>query len=169
MKFVCKKDLYLDKYDDDGFLIENKKTHIPKDSIWEEDSDSCKLIGGPDSVRLNRIWKTKTAKTYQWIEITKKTLSMYFTPLTEGKKAALIIDMPNSCRECIFFRDIDDEKACCEATENPDNKNLCRRIDVTFSCEKPSWCPLKEVSDNDCTPIHPIKRNGLPLLIHSEN
>lgn len=80
MRYICTQDLYLDKYDADGFLIENKYARIPKDSVWEEDTECCKFIGGKDSVHLDRVWKSKKAKTSQWIEIDKGTLLAYFKP-----------------------------------------------------------------------------------------
>ena len=33
MKYICVQDLYLDKYDADGFHIENQYIRIPKDSV----------------------------------------------------------------------------------------------------------------------------------------
>lgn len=82
-RYICTQDLYLDKYDDDGFLIENQYARIPKDSIWEEDAESPKFITSNDSIHLDRVWKTKKAKTHQWIEIDKETLLAYFKPLVE--------------------------------------------------------------------------------------
>ena len=82
-KYICTQDLYLDNYDDNGFLIEKSYTRIPKDSIWEEDKETIKFIGGKDSIHLDRVWKTKKAKTHQWIEIDKTTLLAYFKPLVE--------------------------------------------------------------------------------------
>lgn len=81
MKYICTQDLYLDKYDDNGFIIENKYVRIPKGSIWEEDSTSPNFIAPSDSIHLDRIWKSKKAKTHQWIEIEKTTLLAYFKPL----------------------------------------------------------------------------------------
>lgn len=78
MKYICIQDLYLDKYDAEGFRIENKYIRIPKGSIWEEDTECCKFIGGKDSIHLDRVWKSKKAKTHQWIEITKEHLTMNF-------------------------------------------------------------------------------------------
>lgn len=80
-RYICTQDLYLDKYDDDGFLIENQYARIPKDSIWEEDAESPKFVAPNDSIHLDRVWKTKKAKTMQWIEIDKGTLLAYFKPL----------------------------------------------------------------------------------------
>lgn len=86
MKYICTKDLYLNRYDEEGFYIENKYAHIPKDSIWEEDEETIKFIGGKDSVHLDRVWKSKKTKTHQWLEIDKTTLLTYFKPLDGGKE-----------------------------------------------------------------------------------
>ena len=81
MQYICTQDLYLDKYDDNGFLIENSYMRIPKGSIWEKDDENPKFIAPQDSIHLDRVWKTKKAKTHQWIEIDKATLLAYFKPL----------------------------------------------------------------------------------------
>jgi len=83
MKYICTQDLYLDKYDENGFLIENKYVRIPKGSIWEEDNESYKLVGSQDCIHLDRVWKSKKAKTHQWIEITKEHFDTYFCRLYE--------------------------------------------------------------------------------------
>lgn len=56
-------------------------------------------------------------------------------------KAILVIDMPNSCDECIFcnaedFVMSDDIYGCCAATGALIKANF-------FTIEKPKWCPLK--------------------------
>lgn len=83
MKYICTQDLYLDKYDADGFLIENSYLRIPKDSIWEEVHYT--MIGGVNTIHLDRVWKSKKAKTHQWIEIDKATLLAYFKPLKDSE------------------------------------------------------------------------------------
>lgn len=82
--YECIKDLYLEKYDDNGFPIENKYVCVPKGSKWELDAKSPNFIAPNDCVHLDRIWKSKKAKTHQWIEITKEHLSEYFAPF-DGK------------------------------------------------------------------------------------
>lgn len=72
MRYICTQDLYLDEYDADGFLIENKYAHIPKDSIWEEDTECCKFIGGKDSVHLDRVWKSKKQKQVNGLKLIKE-------------------------------------------------------------------------------------------------
>ena len=63
-------------------------------------------------------------------------------------KAALIIDMPESCLDCRFCREIDEDiEACCEVIDEPDDNTLCRMIDCKdgYCQNKPKWCPLQEV------------------------
>lgn len=65
-------------------------------------------------------------------------------------KSVLIIDTPESCMDCRFCRELDEGiEACCEMESEPDDKTLCRMIDVSYSyCEqKPIWCPLKELPE----------------------
>lgn len=77
--YECIKELYLDKYDDDGFL-EDGYMSVPVGSKWQMcDFDEFPLyIGGANSVHLERIWKTKNTKTHPWIEIDKDTLKEHF-------------------------------------------------------------------------------------------
>lgn len=84
--YKCVTDLYLDKYDEDGFHIENQYVRIPKGSIWEEDAEHYNFIAPKDSVHLDRVWKSDKAKTHQWIEIDKGTLLAYFKPQQEEPK-----------------------------------------------------------------------------------
>lgn len=59
-------------------------------------------------------------------------------------KAILVMDMPSSCIDCRFCREIDEgTNACCEIMSEPDDSELCRIIDVSYPQEKPDWCPLK--------------------------
>ena len=59
-------------------------------------------------------------------------------------KAILVMDMPSSCIDCRFCREIDEGiNACCEIMDEPNDNELCRMIDVSYPQEKPDWCPLK--------------------------
>lgn len=63
-------------------------------------------------------------------------------------KAALIIDMPGSCLDCRFCREISEGiEACCEVMDEPNDNTLCRMIDCKdgYCQNKPEWCPLREV------------------------
>ena len=47
-------------------------------------------------------------------------------------KAALIVDMPESCLDCRFCREIDEgynTEACCEVMDEPNDNTICRMID----------------------------------------
>lgn len=58
-------------------------------------------------------------------------------------KAILVMDMPSSCIDCRFCREIDEGiNACCEIMDEPNDNELCRMIDVSYPQEKPDWCPL---------------------------
>ena len=69
-------------------------------------------------------------------------------------KAILVMDMPDSCLDCRFCREIDEGiEACCEIMDEPDDSSLCRMIEDYCQC-RPSWCPLKnpplEEEGSDC-------------------
>ena len=61
-------------------------------------------------------------------------------------KAILVLDMPDSCLDCRFCREIDEGiEACCEIIiDDPDDCSLCRMIEDYCQC-RPNWCPLKEM------------------------
>lgn len=75
--YKCIKDFYVEKYDDDGFS-QDTYSRIPKDSTWKLDKEPYRFVGDNDSIRLLRIWKSKKAKTVQWIEISKETFKECF-------------------------------------------------------------------------------------------
>lgn len=83
MRYRCIKTLFLDKYDEDGFLMEGKYCIIPGGSIWELETEGRNLIAGPDCVHLDRVWKSKKAKTHPYIEIAKEHLAEYFEPIEQ--------------------------------------------------------------------------------------
>ena len=69
-------------------------------------------------------------------------------------KAILVMDMPDSCADCRFCREIDEGiEACCEIMDEPDDSSLCRMIEDYCQC-RPSWCPLRtpplEEEYSDC-------------------
>lgn len=76
MKFKCIKAFSVEKYDEDGFCICGKYQNIPEGSLWQIDTDKSRVIGG--TVRLVRVWKTKKAKTVQWLEISNDALYKHF-------------------------------------------------------------------------------------------
>lgn len=86
MIYECIQDFYLDAYDEDGFLCVGKHIYVPKGSRWkiQESKILISILGNEDNIHLERIWKSKKTKRYQWIEITKEHLSEYFAPF-DGK------------------------------------------------------------------------------------
>lgn len=61
-------------------------------------------------------------------------------------KSILILDTPKTCLDCRFCRELHEGiEACCELSDEPEDKTLCRMIDADYCQEKPDWCPLKDV------------------------
>lgn len=85
MRYRCIKTMFLDKYDEDGFLMEGKYMTIPEGSIWErqETERIYNIVGDKDCLHLERIWKSKKAKSVQWIEVTKERLAEYFEQIEQ--------------------------------------------------------------------------------------
>lgn len=62
-------------------------------------------------------------------------------------KGILIMDMPDSCLDCKFCREIDEGiEVCCEIMDEPDDSSLCRMIEAYCQC-RPNWCPIKELPE----------------------
>lgn len=63
-------------------------------------------------------------------------------------KSILVIDTPETCLDCKFCREIQEGiEACCELSDEPNDKEICRMIDVGYCQEKPDWCPLKDMPE----------------------
>lgn len=71
-KYKCKKSFYVDKYDNDGFLIENDGVVIEEGKIYELNESEYMIIGGKDHVHLDAV------DDGSWLEITKEHLVEYF-------------------------------------------------------------------------------------------
>lgn len=82
MTYKCVRKFYIDVFDEYGFNTE-KSMIVPEDSIWEENTECSREYG---DVHLDRIWKSKKAKTRPWIEITKERFEEYFEPYQKGGK-----------------------------------------------------------------------------------
>lgn len=80
-KYRCIRDFYIEKYDEDGFFTD-KYICIPKGSIWDLSTGRLEIAESP-CVRLERVWKSKGAKTRPWIEITPEHLEQYFEKAEE--------------------------------------------------------------------------------------
>ncbi len=77
-KYKCMKSFCVDKYDDDGFLVENETIVIEEGKIYELNENGYMMIGGKDHVHLD------DADDGSWLEITKEHLEKYFE-LLEAK------------------------------------------------------------------------------------
>lgn len=71
-RYKCKKSFCVDKYDEDGFLIENSSIIIEEGKIYELDESGYMMVGGKDHVHLDAI------DDYSWLEITKDYLEKNF-------------------------------------------------------------------------------------------
>ena len=73
--YRCKKQLMLDKYDDDGYLIEDEQCIIEVGEIYEtcEDYDRLYIANSP-AIHLVKVHK----HIMHWIEIYPETLEEYF-------------------------------------------------------------------------------------------
>ena len=71
-KYKCKKSFCVDKYDGDGFLIENSSILIEEGTIYELDESGHMVIGRKDHVHLDSV------DNGSWLEITKEHLNEYF-------------------------------------------------------------------------------------------
>ena len=59
-------------------------------------------------------------------------------------KAVLVMDMPETCCDCRFCRELHEGvDACCELEDEPNDNTKCRMID-DYCYHKPDWCPLRE-------------------------
>lgn len=69
-RYKCKKSFCVEKYDYDGFSIENSGVVIDKGKIYELDDSGHTMIGG--EIHLDSI------DDGSWLEITKEDLEKYF-------------------------------------------------------------------------------------------
>ena len=72
-RYKCKKPFCVEKYDDDGFLIENSGVVIDEGKIYELEESGYTIIGG--EVHLDSV------DDGSWLEITKERLEEYFEEL----------------------------------------------------------------------------------------
>lgn len=86
MRYECIRELRLDKFDDDGFRTD-KEQWVSVGSIWETQKSESRIIGDKDSIHLDRIFKSKKAKTIQWIEVTRETFEKHFKLVKEKENA----------------------------------------------------------------------------------
>ncbi len=73
MQVKCIKEFSVNKYDDNGWVIENEYVDIKENSIWEADSDNSRIIGG--DIRL------QSEDYYNWLEISEETFTGHFVKI----------------------------------------------------------------------------------------
>ena len=62
-------------------------------------------------------------------------------------KAVLVMDMPETCCDCRFCRELHEgAEACCELEDEPNDNTQCRMING-YCYHKPDWCPLRELPE----------------------
>lgn len=71
MRYVCKQDLCLEKYDDDGGSTE-EFINIEAGEVFEASEDKYRIAGGPETIHLEN--------GRSWLEILPETLDMFFEP-----------------------------------------------------------------------------------------
>lgn len=81
-------------------------------------------------------------------------------------KAVLIMDMPESCCDCRFCRELHEGiEACCELADEPSDDSLCRSIDE-YCYHRPDWCPLRELPEK--IPEHKSGYEDINTTLHRE-
>lgn len=70
MRYQCIKGFSVNKYDDNGFLVENEYENIEIGSVWETGDADNMMIGGLDHIHLEN--------DDSWLEILKEMIDEYF-------------------------------------------------------------------------------------------
>lgn len=88
-------------------------------------------------------------------------------------KSILVIDAPETCLDCRFCRELHEGiEACCELSDEPNDKELCRMIEADYCQEKPDWCPLRDFPEkkpkvkyqgNGCFGINEAMKNSFNM------
>lgn len=78
--YRCKKQLMLDKYDDDGFLIENEVAFVEVGEIFETCEDYDLYIACKPAIHLELVHENIRT----WIEISPETLAEHFEEVKGG-------------------------------------------------------------------------------------
>lgn len=75
-------------------------------------------------------------------------------------KGFILVDVPETCLDCRFCSEVHEGiEACCELEDNPEDNELMRDIDVSYTQGKPDWCPIRkfpEKKEPSQFPISPI-------------
>lgn len=75
-KYECIKALDLEKFDEDGSLVDGELMTIQTGTMWAVDEKSYKFIANNDAIRLLEV---TDKNSQQWLEIHKDTLENHFT------------------------------------------------------------------------------------------
>lgn len=60
-------------------------------------------------------------------------------------KGIIVVDIPETCLDCGFCREIDEGiEACCTLTDDEEFDNCFKMVD-DYCQDKPDWCPIKPV------------------------
>lgn len=84
-KYKCKKPLILDKYDDDGFLIENEQAIVEIGEVFEtcEEYEERLLVICKPAIHLEKVHENICS----WIEIYPETLAEHFEEMVGDNNA----------------------------------------------------------------------------------
>lgn len=72
MKYVCTEGFCVEMFDDDGFSTD-RYIDIEEGDVYEVVEDPFRLVGGPDSVRLE-------CENENWLELTPDYINKFFKP-----------------------------------------------------------------------------------------
>lgn len=73
--YRCKEEFYVEKYDENGNLLENEGMLIVEGGYWLSDESGSTIIGG--EVHLDSL------DGKSWLELTKETLNERFEEVVE--------------------------------------------------------------------------------------
>jgi len=73
--YVCVKPLWVQNYDDDGFIVENAYMDIAVGEVWTVEKQEYNLVASNDAIHLER--------NLAWIEIHQDTLDAHFELVKE--------------------------------------------------------------------------------------
>ena len=69
-EYICIKELFLERYDDDGFFCENEYIYINVGEVFQRSEEPFRVVGDKDSIRLDSDTK--------WLEINEEKLNKHF-------------------------------------------------------------------------------------------
>lgn len=72
-RYICTEGFSVQRFDEDGFIIENEYDEIETGSVWEVSDNS--IVGG--EIHLEEV-----GRPWHWLEISKKHFERYFQEAT---------------------------------------------------------------------------------------